>query len=78
MNPYILEKTKDLNNDNIHQKVGELLAEVTNHLSTLQVDLLFIYHNTIFPKQTEHTKSCAACRGRVFNRVKEWYDKNNN
>lgn len=77
MNPYIYEKTRDLNDENIIQKVGELLTEINpSYLNSNQVDLMFIYHNKIFSKQQEHTKGCASCRGRVYNRLKTYYDEN--
>jgi hypothetical protein len=79
MNPYIYDRTKDLNDDNIIQKVGELLSEInTSYLSSLQIDLMFIYHNRLFKNQQEHTKGCASCRGRVYNKLKDYYDKNIN
>lgn len=78
MNPIVQEKLRDLTDENIHRKVGELLDEIGNHLSSIQVDLMFIYHNRLFKNTQEHTKSCATCRGRVYNRLKDYYDKNIN
>jgi hypothetical protein len=79
MNPYILEKTKDLSDDNILEKVGELLGTINaNYVDSNQTTLMFIYHNRIFKDNQEHTKGCAACRGRVYNRLKDWYNKNIN
>jgi hypothetical protein len=79
MNPYIYEKTVDLNDDNIIQKVGELLNEINpSFVSSIQTELMFIYHNRLFKNLQEHTKGCSSCRGRVYNRLKDYYDKNIN
>jgi len=77
MNPTIQAALKDLTNDNLYEKVGNLLASITgNYTDNNQTALLFIYHNKIYPTQQEHTQGCGACRGRVYNRVKDWYTKN--
>lgn len=67
----------DLNDDNIHRKVGELLDGIKgNYVTALQTEIMFGVHNRLFPNTKEHTKSCTACRGRVYNRLTEWYKNN--
>lgn len=79
MNPYIKEQLKDLTDDNIQQKLGELISSIkSNYADNNQTELLFIYHNRLFPNQQEHTKSCSSCRERVYNRLKEYNNKNIN
>ena len=77
MNPQFRDFFIDLTDENIHQKVGELLNGITgNKVTAVQTDIMFGVHNRIFPNAREHTKSCANCRGRVYNRLKEWYKNN--
>jgi hypothetical protein len=76
MNPFIKEFFKDLTDDNLHDKVGELLDGIKgNKVSSIQTDIMFSLYNRIF-KEKEHTKSCSSCRGRVYNRLKDWYNTN--
>lgn len=49
--------------------------------SSKDLALMFEIHNILFPQNKEFGKSCPACRGRVFKRLKSYYtslkDKNN-
>jgi len=40
-----------------------------------QITLLFSFHNQyVLPESPEFSKSCSACRKRVYKRVKEWFE----
>ena len=76
MNQIVIDFFKDLTDDNLHDKVGELLDGIKgNKVSSIQTDIMFALHNRIF-REKEHTKSCGSCRGRVYNRLKEWHKNN--
>lgn len=68
---------KDLNEDNLYDKVGQFISTVNNnYVTSLQTDIMFGLHNRIFPNTKETGKSCSSCRQRVWGRLREWYDKN--
>jgi len=79
MHPYLVEKLRDLTNDNLKQKIQDLIDEIgdTNYTNNVQTDLMFIYHNKAYPLAKESSKGCGACRLRVYNRLLE-YLKNDN
>ena len=70
----------EVNEDNLLEKVGEFIPTVkNNYLTVTQTNILFALHNNyLFPHMKELGKSCGSCRLRVWNRVKDWYDKNKN
>lgn len=37
---------------------------------------IFNVHNKIFWERQEHSKACAGCRQRVWNKLKTWYHEN--
>lgn len=77
MNPEFKKFFIDLSEENIHQRVGELLDGIkNNYVTTVQTNIMFGVHNRLFPNQKEHTKGCSACRKRVYDRLKEWYKNN--
>jgi ferredoxin-thioredoxin reductase catalytic subunit len=41
--------------------------------SSKDLSLMFEIHNILFPNNKEFGKSCPACRGRVFKRLKNYY-----
>ncbi len=78
MNEEFKKFMAEVNEDNLREKVGEFISTVkNNYLTTLQTNILFNLHNNfLFPHIKELGKSCSSCRMRVWNRVKNWYDKN--
>lgn len=39
---------------------------------------IFNVHNKIFWQNQEHSRGCAGCRQRVWNRLKTWWSENQN
>jgi len=77
MNEYIKSILKDLNDDNLHTKVGDVLGTITgNQVSSNQTQLMFAFYNRIFKDKPEYTQSCSACRLRVYNRLTHWHKEN--
>lgn len=78
MRPVLLEKVKDLSDDNIYDKIKELLEEIgtTNYVNNNQSELMFYLHNYLKLWGREDNRSCGSCREKVYNRLKEWYNKN--
>jgi hypothetical protein len=79
MHPYLVEKLRDLTDDNLSQKIQDLITEIgdTNYTNNVQTDLMFTLHNRAYPDSKESSKGCGACRLRVYNRLIE-YLKNDN
>lgn len=76
MNAVVEAFLKDLTNDNLKEKVGELLDSIKgNYVDNNQCQLMFILHNRIYPDNKEYTQSCPPCRERVWKRLKDY--KNN-
>jgi hypothetical protein len=79
MTKQILELTKDLNDDNITERIQTLIDEIgtTNYTNSIQTGLMFIYHNRLYPNKMERTQSCSSCRLRVYNKLVEYLKTNN-
>ena len=74
MTPYLIEHLKDLNDDNIQEKVQTLITEIgtTNYVNDNQSQLMFIFYNRIYPDNPEHTRSCGSCREKVYRKLNEY------
>jgi hypothetical protein len=57
-------------------ELGKLLSELEGKekIMDAQTKLLFNLHNFFFPNQQEWGVHCAGCRGRVFKKMKQYYD----
>lgn len=58
--------------------LDELMKELEGKDKILehQTRLLFRLNNHIFPDLKEHNMGCAACRGRIYNRMKDYWMNN--
>jgi hypothetical protein len=59
------------------EKLKNLLMELEGKEKILdaQTTLLFNLHNFFYPNKQEYGKSCASCRFRVYNRMKNFYEE---
>jgi len=77
MNAIVINFMKDLTDENIMDKVNELLDGIkNNYVDNNQCEIMFMLHNRLFPLNQEHTKTCPPCRERVYKRLLSL--KNNN
>lgn len=58
----------------LHDLMMEL--EGKDKILTEQTTRLFNINNTLFPDCKEWTKGCPACRERVYNRLKSYWENN--
>lgn len=59
------------------QEIRDLLSELKGkyNIEKHQTDRMFALHNQLFTNMPEHGKSCASCRSRVYNRLKNYINK---
>ena len=64
--------------ENAKERLDELMRELEGKDKILdhQTRLLFNLNNHFFPDLQEWTVSCPACRSRVYNRLKTFWEKN--
>jgi len=64
--------------ENPEEQLDNLMKELEGKDKILdhQTRLLFNINNIIFPDLQEYTVSCPACRSRVYNRMKTYWEKN--
>jgi len=62
------------------EELGKLLSELEGKekIMDAQTKLLFNLHNFFFPNQQEWGVHCAGCRGRVYKKMKEYYNAQTN
>jgi hypothetical protein len=62
------------------EELGKLLSELEGKekIMDAQTKLLFNLHNFFFPSQQEWGVHCAGCRGRVYKKMKEYYNAQTN
>jgi hypothetical protein len=66
-----------VNEENLHEKVGEFLSTITrNHVSSTQTDIMFELWYMVSGIR-DNGKSCGKCRGTVYKRLKMWYNDKN-
>lgn len=67
-----------VNEENLHEKVGEFLSTITrNHVSSTQTDIMFeLWY--IISGVRDTGKSCGKCRGTIYKKLKMWYNDKNN
>ena len=66
--------------DDNHRKLDDLMRELEgkDRVNEQQCTLMFNLNNILFPHAQEHTKSCPACRERVYRRLKEYWTSKKN
>jgi hypothetical protein len=53
-----------------------LELEIKDKILADQTRRLYNFHNLLFPLSPEHNRACPSCRFRVYNKVKDYYEKN--
>jgi len=67
-----------VNEENLHEKVGEFLSTITkNYVSSTQTDIMFELWYMISGVR-DNGKSCGKCRNTTYKRIRMWYNDNKN
>lgn len=64
--------------EDVFIRLNNIMLEIgdTNYSNSQQTQELFNLNNLIYPDLKEYSTYCGACRGRVYNRLKRYWDHN--